>query len=147
MDWTTVDLANCPLIRAMEVVGKQWTLIVLREAFNGVQRFEDFQRHLGMSRSLLSRRLSEMVDNDLLARVPYREDGARERHAYEPTATAWELYPVLAGLIQWGERHLASDEDSQVRLVDRRSGARLVAALVPEDAPSCPPSEVRVELG
>lgn len=147
MEWMSVDLRDCSVARALEVVGKQWTLLVLREAFNGVRRFEDYQRHLGLSRSVLSRRLAEMVEDGLLDRVPYREEGSRERHEYEPTSKAWDLYPVMAGLMQWADRHLAEGPGTTVNLVDRRTRVPLVAALVPAGTPTCPPSEVDVEPG
>ncbi|WP_433253545.1 winged helix-turn-helix transcriptional regulator [Streptosporangium sp. CA-135522] len=147
MEWMSVDLGNCPLIRALDVVGKQWTIIVLREAFNGVRRFEDFQHHLGLSRSVLSRRLAEMVTDGLLERVPYRPDGERERHEYQPTDKAWALYPVMVGLMQWGDRYLADGDAEPVRLVDRHSGKAVVAALVTDDTATCAPADVGVRPG
>jgi DNA-binding HxlR family transcriptional regulator len=144
MEWKSVDLADCPVIGALDVVGKPWTLVVLREAFNGVRRFEDFQQHLRLSRSVLSRRLSEMVCDGLLSRVPYQEAGARARHEYQPTEKALALYPVLVGLMHWGERYVTGP--SQASLLDRRTGQPLVAALVPAGTPSCPPAHVEVRV-
>jgi len=145
VDWRTADLAGCPLMGALDIVGKPWTLVVLREAFNGVRRFEDFQQHLGLSRSLLSRRLAEMTADGLLERVPYREKSARTRHEYLPTDKALGLYPVLVGLMDWGERYVPGSVP--VRLLDRRTGEPLVAALVTEGTPSCPPAHVEVRPG
>src|SRR4051812_45448436 len=105
MDWLEGDLANCPISRALEVVGQPWTLLILRETFNGVRRFDALQTHLGVSRPVLSRRLKQLVSDELLERRPYREPGDRARHEYRPTAAAWDLYPVLVALLQWGDRH------------------------------------------
>jgi DNA-binding HxlR family transcriptional regulator len=144
MEWTSVDLADCPVIGALDVVGKPWTLVVLREAFNGVRRYEDFQQHLRLSRSVLSRRLTEMVSDGLLSRVPYQDAGTRTRHEYLPTDKALALYPVLVGLMHWGERYVTGS--SQARLLDRRTGQPLVTALVPAGTPSCPPAQVEVRV-
>ncbi|WP_153342562.1 winged helix-turn-helix transcriptional regulator [Nocardia aurantia] len=144
MEWTSVGLDNCPLVRALEVVGSRWTLLVLREMFNDVRRFEDMQQHLGVSTSVLSRRLAEMVEEGLAERRPYRVDGRREQLEYLPTAKAWELYPVVVGLMQWGDRHLADPDGHAVRLVDRDSGADVIAALVPAGTRTCAPADIAV---
>src|SRR3712207_9133510 len=73
---------NCSIRRTLDVVGERWTLLVLREAFYGVRRFADFQRHLGCARNILSARLRTLVDEGLLAREPYREPGSRVRDEY-----------------------------------------------------------------
>ncbi len=147
MEWTTVDLGNCSVLRALDVIGRPWAMAVLREAFNDVRRFEDLQQHLGVSRSVLSRRLNEMVDDGLLDRVPYREGAGRERYEYLPTEKAWGLYPVMVGLMQWGDRYLADSDGPPVRLVDRRTGRPVVAAIVTDDSEVCAPSDVAVLPG
>ena len=134
-------------MRALDVVGSRWTLIVLREVLKGVRRFEEIQQHLGVSSSVLSHRLRLMVDDGLLRREPYREQGDRERHEYHPTEKAWDLYPVLAGLVQWGDRHLGDPDGPPVQLIDERSGRPVVAALVPEGTPSCAPADIQVAPG
>ncbi|MFF0500059.1 winged helix-turn-helix transcriptional regulator [Nocardia aobensis] len=147
MEWASVGLDNCPVVRALEVVGSRWTLIVLRELFNGVRRFEDIQQHLGVSTSVLSKRLADMVDQGLAERRPYRADGRRERYEYLPTEKAWDLYPVVVGLMQWGDRYLADPAGPPVRLVDGRTGREVVAAVVPADTPACDPADIEVIAG
>ncbi|SNQ51067.1 putative transcriptional regulator, HxlR family [Frankia canadensis] len=134
-------------MRALEVVGSRWTIVVLREAFNGVRRFEDFQRHLGVSPSVLSNRLREMTDDGLLRREPYREEGTRERHEYHPTTKAWDLYPVVVGLMQWGDRYLGDGDGPPVHLVDTVTGRPVIAAVVPHDTATCAPSTITVVPG
>jgi DNA-binding HxlR family transcriptional regulator len=147
MEWTSVDLGNCPIVRALDVLGGRWTLIVLREAFNGVSRFEDFQQHLGVSPSVLSRRLKDMVDQGLVRREPYRDGNERERHEYHPTGKAWDLYPVIVGLMQWGDRHLGDPAGPPVQLIDSKSGLPVIAALVPQGTATCAPPDIRIEPG
>lgn len=147
VEWTDVDLDNCSIAKALEVVGARWTIVVLREAFNGVRRFEDFQRHLGVSPSVLSQRLRSMTRDGLLERVPYREEGDRERHEYHPAAKAWDLYPVIVGLMQWGDRHRDDGAGAPVHLIDAASGKPVIAAIVPFDSPTCAPSDLIVRPG
>src|SRR6478672_10337304 len=101
---------NCQVARALEVIGETGTMLVLREVFNGVRRFDDMRRHSGLSRQVLSNRLATLVDHGILRRVPYQDEGSRVRHEYRLTARGFDLYPVLAALAQWGERHLAGPE-------------------------------------
>jgi len=146
MDWRTVDLANCPVAKAVEIVGQRWTLLLLREAFNGIRRFDDFCAHLEMPRASLARRLHELTDAGLFERRPYRDEGSRERHEYRPTEMAWGLYPVVVGLMQWGDAYLGDDQPPLL-LVDRHSGRRVKVAVVPEDTPELAPRDVERRPG
>ena len=94
---------NCSVLAALSVIGDRWTMLVLREAFLGVRRFEDLQANLGCARALLSTRLQRLVDHQVLTRVPYRVDGQRERFEYRLTERGHELYPVITALRQWGD--------------------------------------------
>jgi DNA-binding HxlR family transcriptional regulator len=96
---------NCPVAGTLEVVGERWTLLILRDAFLGVRRFDDFQTRLEMSRNVLARRLADLVEAGLLRREPYQERPVR--HDYLPTEKALELWPTLVSLAQWGCRHTA----------------------------------------
>jgi DNA-binding HxlR family transcriptional regulator len=143
MEWVSADLEHCPLIRSLAVLGKRWTLVILREVFNNVRRFEDLQQHLGVSPSVLSRRLAEMVDDGLLERTPYREDGARGRQEYHPSQSAWALFPVLIALMQWGDRYV-NDGKPQMSMVHKTSGLPVVVDLVPQGSPAYSPAEVEL---
>jgi len=147
MEWLDVDLTNCPIARSLELVGQPWTLLVLRESYNGVRRFDDLQTHLGVSRPVLSRRLKELVAAGLLERRPYRNPGDRERHEYAPTPAAWDLYPVLVGLLQWSTRYLPDPDGAPLELRDRRTGEPVVAAVVPASAAQLQPWDVEVVPG
>ena len=90
------------------LLGDRWTLVILRQAFNGTKRFEDFQKSLGISRSLLSDRLGRLVDAGVLRREPYKDD-VRTRDRYRLTEMGLDLYPVLIALRDWGDRYLEGD--------------------------------------
>jgi DNA-binding HxlR family transcriptional regulator len=102
----TYDDQDCSIARALEVVGERWTLLVVRDAFKGVRRFEDFQRSLGIARNVLAVRLGRLVDEGILRRERYQE--RPERFEYRLTEKGRELGPVLQQLQRFGERHYAS---------------------------------------
>lgn len=111
--------ANCSVGRLLDLVGEKWTFQVLREVFLGVRRFEDIHSHAGIPRQVLSRRLASLVADGLLYKVPYREDGARERHEYRLTDAGLELRTPLLALMAWGDRHLADADGPSMRVVHR----------------------------
>ena len=98
----------CSIARPISVLGERWTLIVLRQAFLGARRFDDFQSSLGISRSLLADRLGRLVTAGVLERRPYRS-GQRTREEYRLTGKGRDLWPVLMALRAWGDRYMAPD--------------------------------------
>jgi DNA-binding HxlR family transcriptional regulator len=97
------------MARALEVVSSRSALLILREAFYGTTRFDDFAERVGISEPVAASRLKELVEEGLLARESYREPGQRTRMAYGLTEKGAELLPVLVSLMQWGDRWLAPD--------------------------------------
>ena len=124
---------NCQVGRALSVFGDRQTMVVIREVFNGVRRFDDMQKHSGVNRQVLSNRLAHLVDEGILRREPYRPEGARVRHEYRLTQKGLDLYPVLTALSEWGTRYAADPEGPAVEMAHRECGARVHAALVCED--------------
>jgi len=98
---------DCSIKRTLDVLGERWTLLVLREAFYGVRRFDDLQRNIGCARNILSRRLATLVAQGILRREPYREPKSRSRYEYRLTDKGLELFPILIALMQWGDRWAA----------------------------------------
>jgi DNA-binding HxlR family transcriptional regulator len=96
----------CSLARALDVVSSRSALLILREAFYGTSRFDDFAERVGVSEPVAAARLRELVNEGLLAREPYREPGQRTRMAYRLTDKGAELLPVLVAFMQWGDRWL-----------------------------------------
>jgi DNA-binding HxlR family transcriptional regulator len=113
---------NCTIGRTMEILGERWSLVVLREVFNGVRRFEDMRRHTDMPRQVLTNRLGALVEAGILRRQPYREPGERERHEYRLTEKGLDLYPVLVAVARWGDRYLADPEGPPVEFAHRDCG-------------------------
>jgi DNA-binding HxlR family transcriptional regulator len=112
------------------VIGEQWSLLVLREAFLGVRRFADFQRNLGAPKAVLTDRLGTLVAQGILERVPYQAEGARLRHEYRLTAKGRDLYPTLVALMTWGDRYLDEDAPPPLELTHRDCGATVRLELV-----------------
>ena len=96
---------DCSIARSLEVIGERWTLLILRDAFYGVRRFNDFHAHLDVPKAVLSDRLRGLVDDGLLEREPDPEHTGR--HAYVLTAAGRDLWPILHAMIVWGGRHRA----------------------------------------
>jgi DNA-binding HxlR family transcriptional regulator len=94
---------DCSLARALEVVGQRWSLLIVRDAFYGVRRFNDFLEHLGIPRAVLMERLKSLVAAGVLRRTAYQE--APRRYAYELTEQGLELWLPVYALAQWGERN------------------------------------------
>jgi DNA-binding HxlR family transcriptional regulator len=116
------ETASCTIAAALEIVGERWTFLVLREAFNGVRRFDDMRRRTGMPRQVLSSRLSRLVTDGILRKAPYREEGQRAREEYRLTEKGLDLYPVLVALMTWGDKYAAGPDGRPVLLTHRDCG-------------------------
>jgi DNA-binding HxlR family transcriptional regulator len=130
MRWRDIGEMPCSVARALSIVGDRWTLLVLRDAFLGVRRFEDFQRNLGTTRHRLADRLKKLVEHGILDRVRYQERPAR--FEYRLSEKGRDLYPVIVSLTRWGDRWMVDADGPPLQLVHRRCGRRMMPAL------SCP---------
>jgi DNA-binding HxlR family transcriptional regulator len=99
----------CSMARALDVVSSRSALLILREAFYGTTKFDEFAQRVGISEPVTAARLAGLVDDGLLEKEPYREPGQRTRQAYKLTDKGAELFPVLVALMEWGDRWLAPD--------------------------------------
>lgn len=127
----------CPIARGLERVGEWWNMLILRDAFAGIARFDDFQQSLGIAPTMLTRRLNALVENGLLQRRRYSERPPRDE--YVLTDRGADFRPVLIAMLAWGNRHFAPEGetmlivDSETRqpadpiLVDRATGRPLTA--------------------
>ncbi len=119
---------RCTLARALEVVSTRSAFLILREAFYGTTRFEEFATRVGISEPATASRLQELVENGLLEREPYRDPGQRTRQLYRLTGKGAELFPALVALMQWGDRWL-DDRGGAVELRHRGCGERVAVEL------------------
>ena len=116
----TYEGQTCSVARALELVGERWTLLILRDAFLGVRRFDDFQRSLNVARNVLNTRLNRLVEAGLLERRLYQE--RPERYEYRLTEMGIDLWPSIVALMQWGDRHLAGEAGPPLLLEHRGCG-------------------------
>ena len=124
------DGQDCSIARTLEIVGERWTLLIVRDAFLGLRRFDEFQASLGIARNVLSERLNRLVEEGVLERVRYSQRPAR--YEYRLTRKGRELNVALAGLRQWGDKHLSEKPPHVLRR--KSDGKPVVAALVPKGA-------------
>jgi DNA-binding HxlR family transcriptional regulator len=118
---------NCSVARTLEVVGERWTLLIVRDAFRGLTRFDQFQANLGIARNILTDRLTRLVAEGILERVRYSE--RPERYEYLLTEKGKGLRVAIAALRQWGDAYLSPEPPTLLRRKD--GGEPVVAALVP----------------
>lgn len=118
-----LSLDQCSIAASLFVLGEKWTLLVLREAFTGVRRFEDMHQRIGAPRQVLSARLARLVDAGILRRVPYQQEGQRRREEYRLTDKGLELYPILVALMHWGDKWARPTPVPSVTLHHRDCGA------------------------
>jgi len=130
MTWLETSPQNCTVQRTLDLIGEKWSLLVLRDAMNGVHRFDDFRRHVGLSDAVLSDRLRKLVAAGILDTVPYREPGHRTRHEYRLTRKGWDLWPVMIALKQWGDRYTADPEGPPLEVHHRDCGASVEAVVL-----------------
>jgi DNA-binding HxlR family transcriptional regulator len=112
---------RCTLAKSLDVISTRSAFLILREAFYGTTRFDDFAQRAGISEPVAAARLRELVDQGLLAREDYREPGQRTRQHYRLTDKGADLFPALAALMQWGDRWL-DDQGGPVELRHRGCG-------------------------
>ena len=118
----------CPVARSLDLVGDRWSMLIVRDAFDGIRRFGDLQRNLGVARNILSDRLGALVEEGILAVQP-ASDGTSYQE-YVLTAKGEHLFPVVVALRQWGERHLYVKGEPHSVLLEIASG-KPVAAMLP----------------
>ena len=134
---------NCSIARALELVGERWTLLIIRDAFLGLRRFDEFQESLGISRNVLTDRLNRLVEEGIFEAVPY---GIRQdRYDYQLTRMGLDLHVALVGLRQWGDKYLCDAPPTLARR--KRDRRRLVAALVPKGTKTVPIGEAEFVAG
>ncbi|MEX0838527.1 MAG: helix-turn-helix domain-containing protein [Parvibaculum sp.] len=146
MRWEELDREACSLARTLSVVGDRWTLLVLRECFLRIRRFEEFEQRLGIARHVLADRLKKLTDAGVLEKIPYRERPRREE--YRLTEKGLALYPAMLALLDWGDKYMSGKEGPP--LLRRHKTCGHVAHAVPSCSECGEPLDARamtVEAG
>jgi DNA-binding HxlR family transcriptional regulator len=138
---------NCTVGRAMEILGEKWTVLVLRECFLGIRRFEDMRVRTAIPRQVLTNRLATLVEQGLLRRQPYQEPGARVRDEYRLTDKGLDLYPVLAAILAWGDKYLGDPAGASLELTHRDCGEPVQVEFRCSEGHHVRPREVRPRPG
>lgn len=138
--WSAVG--GCPIEKTMAIIGTRSAMLILREAYYGTTRFDDFARRVGITKAATSARLAELVDCSLLERRPYREPGQRVRQEYVLTEAGTDLMPVVWGMFEWGRRHLP--DEPGLRLVHLGCGAEATVEVRCAEGHAVPPPELGV---
>ena len=111
------DPPHCSIAGTLELIGDRWTLLILRDAFRGVRRFDEIQRDLGIARNLLADRLQKLVEHGILEKRQYQDRPARFEYRLTPKGV--DLSPALVALMRWGDKHLAGEHVPTVLVHDR----------------------------
>ena len=140
--WSAVG--KCPIEKTMGLLGTKSAMLIMREAYYGTTRFEDFWRRVGVTKAAASARLNELVDAGLLARRPYKEPGQRSRDEYVLTDAGIDFMPVVWAMFEWGRRHLPYRP--QLRLAHRDCGAAATVEVRCDSGHRVPADELVVQL-
>lgn len=146
MESRELDTVQCSVARTAAVVGDAWTTLVLRDLFRGINRFDDIATNLGIARNVLTRRLATLVEAGVVAKVPYREPGSRERHAYELTAAGRDLRPVIQAMLAWGDKHRAGPDGPPLRVEHAGCGGQVRVEMRCADGHLLEPSDRLVSV-
>lgn len=119
---TRKPLSNqpCPVARTVDLIGDRWSLLIVRDAFDGIRRFGDFQRSLGMAKNILTDRLNKLVEAGILIRQDASDGTSYQEYVLTPQGES--LFTVVVALRQWGEQHLFAPGERHSVLIDKRTG-------------------------
>lgn len=120
MNKDRAEAEECPVAKTLEILGDRWSLMIVRDAFDGIRRFGEFRHHLGLAKNILAGRLRDLVEHGIL-RVAPASDGSAY-HEYVLTEKGVQLFPIIVSLRQWGEEHLFSAGEKHSILVDNLNG-------------------------
>ncbi|OBJ14845.1 helix-turn-helix domain-containing protein [Mycobacterium sp. 1245801.1] len=140
--WSAVG--QCAIEKTMAVVGTKSAMLIMREAYYGTTRFDDFARRVGITKAATSARLSELVELGLLRRQPYREPGQRSRDEYVLTQAGIDFMPVVWAMFEWGRRHLPGH--NRLRLTHLGCGAEATVEIRCAQGHPVPPDELGMRL-
>jgi DNA-binding HxlR family transcriptional regulator len=140
--WSPVG--ECPIEKTMAVAGQKSAMLIMREAYYGTTRFDDFARRVGITKAATSARLTELVDAGLLKKQPYQEPGQRARDEYVLTQAGVDFMPVVWAMFDWGRAHLP--DSARLKLTHLECGADAHVEIVCDEGHSVPLDELGMKL-
>ncbi|WP_182897036.1 helix-turn-helix domain-containing protein [Microbispora sp. H10830] len=143
---TRLDDSDCPVARSVDAIGDWWSLLIVRDAFDGHRRFGEFQRSLGVAKNILAARLRALVAGGVFEVVPASDGSAYQEYVLTPKGRG--LFPVIVALRQWGEGHFFAEDEPHSELVDRLSARPLapLRILAADGRPIAPEDTVVVKV-
>ena len=140
--WSAVG--ECPIEKTMALLGTKSAMLIMREAYYGTTRFDDFWRRIGVTKAAAAARLSDLVEAGLLERRPYREPGQRSRDEYVPTDAGLDFMPVIWAMFEWGQRHLP--HPTPLRMIHKDCGADATVTIRCADGHDVPADGLAIRL-
>ncbi|RKG36730.1 winged helix-turn-helix transcriptional regulator [Acinetobacter rongchengensis] len=142
------DIGNqpCSVARTLSVIGDTWSMMIIRNAFLGIRRFDDFHKNLGVTRHVLTARLNTLVEEEILYKAPYTE--TQKRFEYRLTQKGLDLYPILMSIIHWGDTYMDKGQGAPVDCIHKTCGHKFHPVMVcSECSEPLNPKQVKVEIG
>lgn len=143
MHWKDVDTTHCGVAACARIMGDKWSILILRDIFQGVSRFDDLQRHTGASSAIIAERLKRLCGDGILEKSEYQEPGLRPRMQYLLTDRGRELRWVIMAMAQFGYENVVAEDDRLVQMVDRESGRPLRLGMVDDTGAPVPDRQIR----
>ena len=125
MQWNNIDGMSCSVARTLSVIGERWTLLIIRDCFYGIERFDEFQKRLGVTRHLLTDRLNKLTEEGILERHLYQT--RPERYAYRLTGKGKDVYPILITMVSWGDKWMSGEAGAPMEYVHESCGRPMQA--------------------
>ena len=121
---------SCSVTRSLSILGERWTLLIIKEALDGVTRFENFRQTFGVAPDVLAERLNMLVEYGIMTREAYQEPGRRTRYSYHLTPAGQDLHVIIGGLQQWGDAHVPWPKGPTIRRQSRKTEKPVHVAFV-----------------
>ncbi|ASV55467.1 MULTISPECIES: winged helix-turn-helix transcriptional regulator [Lelliottia] len=137
----TFVTTTCPVARTVDLLGDRWMLMIVRDAFDGISRFSDFQKNLGVAKNVLAARLKTLVEAGIFSLIPASEGGAYK--AYQLTEKGKSLLPLIVSLRQWGEENLFAEGEARSQLVDSEGQPVAKLIITAQDGTALKPEQLR----
>lgn len=144
MDWKNVDTTHCGVRACADIIGDKWTFLILRDIHFGVSKFQDLQKHIGASSTIIAQRLKKLVEQGLLHKSEYKHQGARVHHEYVLTEKGYAVSPLLIAMAQFGYDHLIDKDKRLVSFIDSDTDEPLSLALVDSEGQVIPQERIQV---